>query len=171
MPGSFSHHHSNPQASNHIKRSRTILGQSGLQLLPLSPTEFQARWTLSSEALAAAQKAASTDYNTSQLVLRVYSLPEEPGVSDFSNIWKDYRIDRTQGSAMFTLPKPSPKINAALGLINRTGQFSPVVRSDRVALPPLPPPPTEKRAATSLDSAPRGKELAYHAPPGRWKAR
>lgn len=135
-----------------------------MQLLPVSHKEFQARWSLSKESLESGLRAASDGRDEPRLILRAYSLPVDADRSDFSNHWHDYRIDHSEDSAFFTLPSPAPIINAAIGLINKSGRFNPLVRGDAVALPPLPDPPPAK-LPTTKDHIPRGKKLAYHSSP------
>jgi hypothetical protein len=95
----------------------------------------------------------------------VYSLPLDSDRSGFSSVWHDYSIESTEDSAYFTLPKPAPKINAVIGLINQSGRFHPLVRGDAVMLPPLPEPPFHRAAVNLERTAPTGKELAYHLKP------
>ncbi|PXA04489.1 hypothetical protein DDZ13_04755 [Coraliomargarita sinensis] len=130
-----------------IEKSKAPAIDFGIQLLPVSHNEFQARWSLNKEMLDAGLKVASHDEGDTHLVLRAYSLPAASDSSHFSSVWHDYRIDSTDNSGYFTLPAPAPKINAALGLINRSGRFSPLVRGEAVALPAAPSPEPPKPAA------------------------
>lgn len=118
--------------------TKTPSNESGLQILPISHVEFESRWSLSKDALNAGIRAAAQEQGQSQLVLRAYSLSAESSSSDYSNVWRDYNINSTENSAYFTLPKPTPKIKTAIGLINRSGRFSPLVCSKAVELPPPP---------------------------------
>lgn len=144
-----------------IEQSKVPAEASALQLLPISPDEFQARWSLSKETFASGLEAASHAGNSPRLVLRAYSLPLDAKRSDFSSVWHDYRIESMENDAFFTLPRPALKISAAIGLVNKEGRFSPLVRGDAVALPALPDPPQVKTVPGAGPAAPRGKELAY----------
>lgn len=151
---------------NHkIKTSDLSSGNMGLQVLPLSPKEFQARWALSEECVELGSKAASADGEPSRMVLRAYSLPLDAERTEFSNFWHDFGIDRLEGSAFFTLPGPVPKLNAAIGLVNKSGRFSPLVRGEAVVLPPLPPPPQPNASIAAENQAPGGEPLAYGSTP------
>lgn len=111
---------------------------STLHIQPRSHVEFESRWSLSQDALDAGFQAATQNGAEANLVLRAYSLTADSSESDFSEIWQDFRIDRAKGKSCFTLPKPTPKMRVAVGLMNNSGQFSPLVRGMTVTLP-LPP--------------------------------
>lgn len=153
------------KGKNRIDQWKLPSAGPALQLLPLSHNEFQARWSLDKEPLEAGRRAASQFEGEPRLVLRAYSLSAEADRSAFSNVWHDFRIEHLESSAFFTLPRHATRIKASIGLINKSGQFSPLVRSDAVPMPPPPAPPAEKASATADSTAPRGKELAYHASP------
>jgi len=153
------------EIENQVGKSKFSSVDAWLQILPISCKEFQARWSLSKESLDSGLLAASHFEDAPGLVLRAYSLPVDSDRSEFSSVWHDYRIDSTEDSAFFTLPKPAPKINAAIGLINKSGRFSPLVRGDAVMLPPLPDPPFQSEAISLESKVPTGKELAYHSKP------
>lgn len=122
----------------------------GVLLLPISQNEFQARWSLSQQRLDSGIRAASEISGEAHLVLRVYSLPNHSKHSDFSNFWQDYRIDGRVNIAHFTFNAPAEKITAAIGLINKSGRFSPLARARAISLP-LPPAP--------LSTAPRRPQM------------
>lgn len=136
-----------------------------LQLLALSHREFQARWSLSKELIESGSRAASANVDELRLVLRTYALPLDSDDVAFSSNWHDYSIDKHHASSFFRLPKPSPKINAAIGLINKSGRFTPLVHGDAVALPPLPPPPPERQSKQTEQEAPRGRNFTYQSKP------
>ena len=113
----------------------------GIQLFPVSHNKFIARWLLSPESIEAGRRTASRRKEEAQLVLRVYSLPADAGHADFSNTWNDYRIRGAINSAQFTLPTSAAKINAAVGLTNKAGHFTPLQGAMAVNLPGPPPAP------------------------------
>lgn len=136
-----------------------------LQLLAISPLEFQARWSLSKGAIESGARAASANAGESRLVLRIYSLPLDFIDVAFTDNWHDYSIEKRSASAFFRLPKPSPKINAAIGLINKSGRFTPLVRGDAVTLPPLPPPSPERQTRRADQHAPQRRKFTYQSKP------
>lgn len=94
---------------------------------------------------------ASRTREEARLVLRVYSLPLEGDPRDFSNIWNDYSIDETVNNAYFTLPKSAARIRAVIGVINKSGHFSPLLRGDPIPLPAPPPaPPPNKKLCPAV---------------------
>lgn len=119
----------------------------GVLLLPISNNEFQARWSLTQETLDSGFRAASHLSGEARLVLRVYSLPTDSKHSDFSNFWKDYSIDGRENNACFSFTAPAVKITAAVGVINKSGRFSPLARAQAITLllPPAPPTNLPKR--------------------------
>jgi len=161
--------------------------ESTLQIQPRSHVEFKSSWSLSHDALDAGLQAATQNGAKANLVLRAYSLTADSSESDFSDIWQDFTIDRKKGSRCFTLPKPTPKIRAVLGLINDSGRFSPLVRGKAVALPPSPDqlatqnkedraqsldnaaaphnPASEVEQAESPGVSPPAGQNGYHSPP------
>lgn len=138
---------------------------SSLQLLALSHSEFQARWSLAKNSLDSGLRAASGVKDEPRLVLRVYSLPIDSDHADFSDIWHDYSIKKHNDSAFFKLPKPSPKIKAVIGLTNKSGRFIPLVRGHTVDLSPLPDPPPVKHTKGIDYRAARGRDLSYQSNP------
>lgn len=153
------------ETAKRIERLKSHSAGSSLQLLPLSHIEFQARWSLNKDSIASGLRAASGPDEESRLILRVYSLPLASDHSDFSNIWHDYRVEKRSSSAFFSLPKPAAKINAAIGLSNKSGRFIPLVRGNAIALPPLPDPPPEKKAEETDHWAPRERGHTYQSRP------
>ncbi|HKK18271.1 MAG TPA: DUF4912 domain-containing protein [Opitutales bacterium] len=153
-----------------IEKSKAPPVDLGVRILPVSPTEFQARWSLDRESLESGMQSASHDRGETRLVLRAYSLPIDADPSDFSSIWHDYGIDSTDNSAYFTLPAPTARINAAVGLMNRSGRFSPLVRGEAVSLPTPPkevPPKTDDGAKTETPGSTAGPPPAQAAAPDR----
>ncbi len=114
-------------------------GNEGIEILPVSRDCFQARWSLSQEALSEGRRIASDNPEDTQLVLRAFSLPPDAHQDELSSVWHDFQIDGIDNSGYFNLPVPSDKINASLGLINQDGRFSPLLRAESVALPAAPP--------------------------------
>ena len=145
--------------------------ESGVRILPVSHTEFEARWSLSQKALAAGLQAAAQTGDEPHLVLRAYSLSRDSDRSDFSEVWQDFRIDASENSAYLTLPSPTPRINCAIGLINKSGRFSPLVRGEAVSLPALPEassgsPETAGDKSRKKEESPQLR-TGYHTPPGQ----
>lgn len=145
------------QLEERIEKSKAPAVDFGVQLLPVSHQEFQARWSLSEQTLDAGLRAASHSRDGAHLVLRAYSLPMGADQGDFSSVWHDFGIDGTENSAYFSLPGPAEKIKAAIGLINQSGRFSPLVRSEPVALPAPPAPPAAKTEVPPAAQAPQAE--------------
>ncbi len=116
-------------------------GQS-VDLLPVSYDRFQARWSLDQDTLERGREAADQIPGEAYLVLRAYSLPPGAGERELSSIWHDFTITGVENSGYFDLPAPTGQINAAVGLVNKSGRFIPLARGKSVLLPA---PPTEKK--------------------------
>ena len=129
------------------KLERTELPRSrpGVDILPVSHDRFQARWSLSQEALAEGRNIASHNADETSLVLRAFELPADAHEDDLSRVWHDFHVDGIDSSAYFNLPGPTEKISAVVGLINKDGRFRPLARGQSIALPaptPTPEPST-----------------------------
>ena len=163
-----------PESGHSPDRNETLefpATESGVRILPVSHTEFQAKWSLSQKALAGGLQAAAQTGDEPHLVLRAYSLSRNSDRSDCSEVWQDFRIDASENSAYLTLPSPTPRINCAIGLINKSGRFSPLVRGEAVSLPALPE-VSSGSAETSGGKSPKQEKspqprTGYHAPPGQ----
>lgn len=154
------------QLRDRIESSKIPAIHHGISLLPVSHQEFQARWSLSEELLEEGRTVASHADEEAQLVLRAYRLPQNGHHTDFSSDWQDYPITGAENSAYFTLPTPTEKINAAVGLINTSGRFSPLARGESVCLPYAPRP---RQAPVGVeDTKPSEAEASEGAPvPGQ----
>lgn len=124
-----------------VQRSITPPIENGIHVLPVSHDKFLAAWSISQDLLDAGFQTASRSKEGAHLVLRAYTLPLDADGSDFSNSWNDYGIEGIANSADFTLPKSAAKIKAVLGVINKSGHFSPLLRGEAVNLPAPPPAP------------------------------
>ena len=140
----------------------------GVELLAVSHDEFQARWSLTEDVVRKGRKMASPMQNETHLVLRAFSLPPDSNGAAVSSVWHDFNIEGTDNSGYFTLPGPTSAINAAIGLVNKDGRFSPLLRGESIDLPAAPAPAPkvapkaeEKEAAesTPLQRQPDFKSL------------
>lgn len=123
----------------------------GVLAFPVAHNAFLARWSMSQDLFEAGLQTASSSDEQRHLVLRAYSLPVDTGQSNFSSIWNDYPIDGLRSSATFTLPTSAARINAVIGVINKSGQFSPILRGHPVPLPAPPPaPPPNKELCPTM---------------------
>lgn len=113
----------------------------GIFIFPIAHNVFLARWSMSPELLEAGLRTASPSTEDAHQVLRAYSLPSNSERSDFSSTWKDYGIEGLSNSAKFTLPTTAAKINAVIGVINRSGDFCPLLRGHPINLPAPPAAP------------------------------
>jgi len=158
---------SNDYPGNKIEQSKLPAGHSVLQLMPLSHREFQARWSICQDTFSAGTRAAAQVPGELQLVLRAYSLTGDPNPTTYSESWHDYAIQQHEGSAFFTLPKPAATMNAAIGLLNQAGRFSPLIRGEAVRMPPLPEPPFQRACGGDISRAPQDESPGYDAIPGQ----
>lgn len=139
----------------------------GVLLVPIAHNEFQARWSLSEETLESGLRAASAVSDEARLVLRVYSLTKDTKNSDFSNFWQDHRIDGRVNIAHFIFNAPAEKITAAIGLINKSGRFSPLARAQAITLPlaaaptPAPTAPRHTQIPASGEESPPEAALRH----------
>lgn len=113
-------------------------GGGGVELLAVSHNEFQARWSLTEDILNKGRQLSSSLHNGTHLVLRAFSLPPEAEQNSVSRLWHDFNIEGTENSAYFTLPGPAHAINASIGLVNKEGRFSPLLRAESIELPAPP---------------------------------
>ena len=107
----------------------------GLHLLAVSHDQFQACWNLEQSLLARGQRASSRNPSETQLVLRAFNLTRDAQGSEKSNSWTDYAIDGIEGKGYFAVAGSIPKVSASLGLVNRSGQFTPLLSSEAIHLP------------------------------------
>ncbi|MEO0509846.1 MAG: hypothetical protein AAF065_08310 [Verrucomicrobiota bacterium] len=113
-------------------------GGQGVELLAVSHDTFQARWSLTEDIVRKGRSMASPSQNETHLVLRAFSLPPDANGDAVSGIWQDFNIEGTDNSGYFTLSGPTSGINAAVGLVNKDGRFSPLLRGESIDLPALP---------------------------------
>jgi hypothetical protein len=139
--------------------------EEGIELLPVSHNEFQARWSLSVEAIKKGREMASHDENGAHLVLRAFSLPDASHAEAVSKVWHDYNIEGTDNHGYFTLPGPTEAVNASVGLVNKDGQFSPLVRGESISLPAAAPTAAKAEAATESPPQPEPSEPETDAAP------
>lgn len=133
------------QRTERIQQSKAPAIEYGMHIFPVSHDKFLARWLLSQESIKEGLQASSHIKEEAYLILRAYSLPADANPGDFSSSWSDYSIEGAINSAQFTLPTSAAKINAAVGIINKAGHFSPIHRAMAMALPAPPPAPTPDR--------------------------
>jgi hypothetical protein len=127
--------------------------KEGIEVLPIAHNEFQARWSLSADAIEKGRKIASHEENGAHLVLRAFSLPTASHSDAVSDKWHDFHIEGTENNGYFTLPGSADAVNASIGLVNKDGRFSPLVRGESVCLPAARPTvaPTQIQAEPASD--------------------
>lgn len=146
-----------------VERSNLPTVDFGVHILPVSHNEFQARWTLSPDALESGRRAAAEASGQTHLVLRAYALGPQSKNSDFSSEWQDFSIEGTDNSAYFNLSTPANKINAVVGIMNKSGHFSPLARGQAVALPAAPKPAVPKPEPSQTRTIPKSEKVLNEA--------
>ena len=141
--------------SSHSSGKTSSLGLSAatdtLELLAVSSVQFQARWSLAAETLSKGSAITAASVESAHLLLRVYSLSASADSDTLSNDWHDFSIEGITNSGYFNLPVPTAKINAALGLMDNEGRFSPLVRAQSIALPAAAPSSSKDSSEATLE--------------------
>lgn len=134
-----------------VRQSIAPAIENGIQILPVSHDKFLAAWSISQDLIDAGLQTASRFKEGTHLVLRAYTLPVDADRSHFSNSWNDYSIDGSANNSQFKLPKSAARIKVVLGVINKSGHFSPLLRGEPVNLPAPPPaPPPNKKLCPAI---------------------
>jgi hypothetical protein len=103
-------------------------GENSLLLMGVDPNNVYLNWEITGTEIPSGQCA---------ITIRVYDVTGKDYEGTDFHSFLDIRLDRRTGSGFFEIMMPGKEVIAEIGLADSQGNFTCILRSSRVSLPPL----------------------------------
>ncbi len=149
------------------------------EIIPVDPHRFLAFWKLDPELLLRAENVLGIPHTEAGWFLRAFRLADPGHGPEQAFSMQDFPITGSRQETYFALSFPGGFVSAVLGVKDRNGRFSPLLRAPCVALPEAPesgasaevhpaeevPAPGDETAFGTIDDTNALPEELRHPPP------